>query len=322
MLGYKITLAALLATLSLSLHAQEKEKQVALQTPRQAVIEMICGGEDAMKKHLTVDVQKKLAALAQTAPYAVTPLQTFALAKSAGAPQLQSFDFGAILLYVNNPEKNERVELHVDADNLRSDEEDDMELSLHSFHSGEEQPLPVGLRFLLNLRLQEGIWRLNALTFSARVPFGDPRILDRSWWNVSALGIPAVPFIPEATEPPPRIEPFRAVRLVDLAENLYAQKHPESGFTCRIADLINIGKGLDSGERFTFMDPEFAGGVYNGYKFVLSGCAGKPARSFHITAEPVSGPGRAFCSDNTSTIRSSEDGFAVTCLASGKITRR
>ena len=320
MLGYKFALAALLANLSLGLHAQEK--QIALQTPRQAVIEMICGGEDALQKHLTIDVQKKLAALAQAAPHAISPLQTFALAKASGAPQLQSFDFGEILLYVNNPEKNERVELHIDADDLRSDDEDDMELSLHSFRSGEEQPLPVGLRFLLNLRLQEGIWRLNALTFSARVPFGDPRILDRSWWNVPALDLPGVPFIPEATEPRPRMEPLRAVHLMDLAENLYAQKHPEKGFTCRIADLINIGKGLDSGERFTFMDPEFAGGIYNGYRFVLSGCTGKPARSFQITAEPVSGPGRAFCSDNTSAIRSSEDGFAVTCLVSGKITRR
>ena len=85
----------------------------------------------------------------------------------------------------------------------------------------------------------------------------------------------------------------RSIRLIGFAEIIYARKHPERGFTCAMGDLVEIGKGLDNGEAYKFMDPEFAGGVYNGYKFALSGCFGRPAKAFRITAEPLSGTGRA-----------------------------
>jgi hypothetical protein len=83
-----------------------------------------------------------------------------------------------------------------------------------------------------------------------------------------------------------------------------------------------VGKGLEDGEPYTFIGPEFANGIYNGYKFSLSGCSGNPVRSFHVIAEPVSGTGRAYCSDTTRDLHASDDGIGEHCLASGKIVQR
>jgi hypothetical protein len=110
----------------------------------------------------------------------------------------------------------------------------------------------------------------------------------------------------------------RSLRLIGVAENLYANKHPEAGYTCAIRDLVEIGKGLDNGETYKFMAPEFAEGVYNGYKFSITGCYGKPAKAFRVAAEPISGTGRAYCSDATHELHAADDGRAATCLVSGK----
>jgi hypothetical protein len=120
----------------------------------------------------------------------------------------------------------------------------------------------------------------------------------------------------------PKMPPARSLRLIGLAENIYAQKHPEMGFTCSLAELVEIGKGLEDGEPYKFMDTEFAGGVYGGYRFILSGCSGKTVKAFQITAEPLSGAGRAYCSDQSHELRASEDGRGATCMAAGKFVRQ
>jgi hypothetical protein len=69
------------------------------------------------------------------------------------------------------------------------------------------------------------------------------------------------------------------------------------------------------------LDPRiFSGEPYHGYKFSLSGCQDKPSGSFHLVAEPVSptGKAKAFCTDATNNVRSSDDGLGSSCLASGK----
>ena len=112
------------------------------------------------------------------------------------------------------------------------------------------------------------------------------------------------------------------MRLIGLAENVYAQKHPDAGFTCNLAELVNIGKGMDEGQPYSFVDPGFAGGVYNGYRFKLSGCGSKPSSSYEIVAEPLNGSGKAFCSDATRNLLMSSDGSGATCLASGRPATR
>ena len=118
----------------------------------------------------------------------------------------------------------------------------------------------------------------------------------------------------------PKLSPLRAVRMIGMAENIYAQNHPGIGYTCSMADLVNVGKGLDEDGVYKFMDAAFAGGLYNGYRYTLSGCEQRPARTFHVIAEPVAGKGKAYCSDHTNNLRASDDGRGMTCLISGKMT--
>lgn len=296
------------------------------QSPRQALIEMMSGGEAAFKKHLTLEMQDKLQDLMKPSVNgAPSPLQVFTTPKS-GPDNFQSFDIGPILFSFNNPQQHERYELQLDSDEPRGDEEV-MGLSLHLVRNGVEHGTPVGIRFVVNMKQQENIWRLNAVTFSATLPVGDPKILDRSWWNPALLiagGIApdSSSGSPVVVDERPKMSALRAVRMIGMAENIYAQSHPGLGFTCSMSDLVNVGKGMDEDGMYKFMDAAFSGGFYNGYKFALSGCERKPARAFRVTAEPVAGRGRAYCSDNTSNLRSSDDGRGTSCLISGKIARR
>ena len=319
--------AALLPALAAYAPAQQKP-EIALQSPRQALIEMFTGGEDKFVRHLTVEVQKKVEELRRNSLNGeLAPLQTLSLIQSGKEQKFDAFDYGPILFALHNNSTHERLEIHIDADNARGDE-DDLDLSLHSYRSGIEQPTPIGFGFRLSLKVQQGIWRVDAVTVSARVPVGDPRIFDKSWWSSDVINTavaaekqpqsPAQSSQPEAS----KMSAFRAVRLVTLAEDQFAQKHPDAGYTCSMADLINIGHGLDNGEPYTFMAPEFRSGVYNGYRFSLVGCQGKPVKNFRISAEPISGQGSAYCSDDQHNLRSAEDGRASTCLGQGKVARR
>jgi hypothetical protein len=228
----------------------------------------------------------------------------------------------------NNPDQHERYEVQIDGEEPRGDD-DLMSLSLHLVRNGVEQEIPLGMRFVLNMKRQEGTWRLNAITLSATLAVGDPKILDQSWWTPALLTATGTATGSSSDAQPAvvldgrsRMTAMRAVRMIGIAENIYAQNHPGIGFTCRMADLVNVGKGLDEDGVYKFMDAEFADGVYNGYRFTLAGCDRKPARAFRVIAEPLAGKGRAYCSDNTNSLRASDDGRGITCLTSGKIARR
>jgi hypothetical protein len=296
-----------------------EEHKVATQSPRQAIVEMFSGDEAHFRQHLTLEMQAKLQQMTKSS----SPIPLFAGARPSDPDHFQAFDLGPILFSFNNPEQHQRYEVQVDSEEPRGDE-DIMGLSLHLIRNGMEEAIPVGMRFVLNMKRQEGTWRLNAITVSATVPLGDPRIIDQTFWapfmagNSSRADLPTV----APADDRPKMSALRAVRMISMAENIYAQNHPGIGYTCRIADLVNVGKGLDEDGVYRFMDAEFAGGIYNGYRFTLTGCDRKPARLFRVVAEPVAGKGRAYCSDNSNNLRASDDGRGVTCLISGKIARK
>lgn len=297
------------------------------QSPRQALIEMFSGGEAPFKKHLTQEMQGKLQNLMKgSVDNAPSPLLALTGATSAGANRFQSFDIGPILFAFNNPDDHERYEVEIDSDEQRG-EEDTMALSLHLVRNGVEREIPVGLKIFARLKRQTGVWRLTTVNLNASLPVGDPRILEKSWWGPTLAAAGGV-----ADEPPaasavviderPKMNPLRAVRMIGMAENLYAQMHPGAGYTCNLSNLINIGKGMDEEGMYKFMDAEFAGGLYNGYRFTITGCDRTPARMFRVVAEPVAGHGKAYCSDNTNNLRAADDGRGATCLAAGKIARK
>jgi hypothetical protein len=297
------------------------------QSPRQALIEMLSGGEAPFKKHLTLEMQSKLQNLMKSSPdNAPSPLLALTGAKSAGANQFQSFDIGPILFSFNNPDEHERYEVEIDSEDQRG-EEDTMELSLHLVRNGVEREIPVKLKILARLKRQAGIWRLTTVNLNASLPVGDPRILEKSWWGpmLSAVADTSEERAASSAvviDERPKMNPLRAVRMNGMAENLYAQMNHSAGYTCNLSNLVNIGKGMDEEGMYKFMDAEFAGGLYNGYRFTLMGCDHAPARAFRVFAEPVAGHGKAYCSDNTNNLRAADDGRGATCLAAGKIARK
>jgi hypothetical protein len=309
------------------LAAQPKDKPPAAQSPRQAVIEMVTGGEDAFRRHLTPEVQQKLEEMQKSrSPGSPSPTQVFESAKVGSDPNFESFDSGRVLFSFNNPQERQRWEVRIDSDNLQGDREE-MELSLHMLRKGVEEESPAGLYLELSMQQKQGVWRLNAVTVSARIMLGDPRILDKSWWSPtsvanSASTAPPAEGQPAAVNESPKLPPARSLRLIGFAEDVYAYKHPENGFTCALSELVEIGRGIEDGESYRFISPEIAQGVSNGYRFSLGGCAGKTVKSFQVTAEPLSGRGKAYCSDQTKTVRVSDDGNGATCLASGKTVQR
>lgn len=303
------------------------QRSVHDQSPRQALIEMLSGGEAPFKKHLTLEMQSKLQNLMKSSlDNAPSPLLALTGAKSSGANLFQSFDIGPILFAFNNPDEHERYEVEIDSDEQRGDE-DAMGLSLHLVRNGVEHEIPVGLKILAKLKRQAGIWRLSTVTMTETLPVGDPRMLEKSWWEPTLAAISATTDDTAATsavviDERPKMNPLRAVRMIGMAENLYVQMHPGAGYTCNLSNLVNIGKGMDEEGMYKFMDAEFAGGLYNGYRFTLTGCEHAPARMFRVVAEPVAGRGKAYCSDNTNNLRAADDGRGATCLVAGKIARK
>jgi len=301
------------------------------QSPRQAVIEMITGGPEAIKQHLTVEVQQKVNAT--DANSAANPFAFLESMKNDGI-EFESFPAGPLLFSINNPRQHKKIEVHIESEEIRSGT-DQMDLSFVSFENGKEQSVPIDFHMVLGLKLQEGIWRLNSVTTTIKFPVGDPRFFDNNFWispqsaddganpagNLasSLLGVNGG----TAKTVKQKIPVVRALRLIGLAETIYQRQHPQTGFTCKLTDLINIGKGVGIGDTdasYSFIDAELASGKYNGYHFALSGCNGTPAASFHVIAEPLSGAGRAYCSDPSHTLRASDDGRGATCILAGKPT--
>src|SRR5262249_22059542 len=108
------------------------------------------------------------------------------------------------------------------------------------------------------------------------------------------------------------VSPEQLVLQMTFAEQSYASAHPDVGFTCSLSELAEAVKAMG-------FEQQLASGIYKGYKLSLTGCQGRPAGSYQITAEPVQGnAGKAFCTDATHNIRIADDGRGSTCLAFGR----
>ena len=111
------------------------------------------------------------------------------------------------------------------------------------------------------------------------------------------------------------------VRALGSAEIAYRSTHPETGFTCSLADLNGRGSSAPS-DRAQFIDDNLASGLKTGYRFELRNCVNSETEGkYQIVAYPVklNNTGtRAFCSDETQAIRVDASGSADDCLLSGE----
>lgn len=308
--------AAFLLVVSSSafLYSQTQAPAPPPQTPRQALIEMISGGQEGAMKHLTVEMQKSLKGEGKNSP--IAQLATFDQIKAVSS-DFQVFETGQVLLSAIDPKNNEKFEVHVDSDDLSGDT-DNLDISFHQFHDGVEQDIPYATmlsRFTVGMKKQENVWRLNELSVNIKVPVGDPKLLEK-FGNGMGTGMTGVKIGASASgkpEKPSEMAPREAVMMMGFAESQFANTHPEIGFTCTLSDLAKP-------DLFN-LDPRiFSGEPYRGYKFSLSGCQDKPSGSFRLIAEPVSPAAgtKAYCTDATHNVRSSADGLGSSCISSGK----
>jgi hypothetical protein len=174
--------------------------------------------------------------------------------------------------------------------------------------------------FSVNMKQQQNIWRLNKISVGADFPIGDPEFIKKSFLHndthvhttlmTTTGGADAVP----AQTQPARMPPEQVLTMLGFAESTFARQHPETGFTCSLAELGGTAKLLG-------VDQEVSTGTYNGYRIGLTGCEGKPAGSYQIFVEAIS-PGtgnKALCSDATQNVRVLEGGNGANCLAFGKV---
>jgi len=307
---------------STALFAQTQAPAPPPQTAREAIVEMITGGEKGIMKHLTVEVQALLSKPENKQGAAM--LTTFSALQRQGGGDMKSFAAGSTLLTINEPGSHRKLEVHIDSDDLSGDQ-DTLQLSLHYFRDGQEQPYEgdewemASPHITITVNKQQNVWRLSNIGIGIEFPLGDAEFLKKMFFKTTgaeAAGVGAaaggVRADLKAAEPK-AFDPATTVRLLGYAESSFAMQHPDIGFTCSLPELMETGKTIG-------VDTQIASGSYREYRWSLSGCQGKPAGSFQVVAEPIAqGRGtQAVCTDATHNLRASEDGRGGTCLSVGK----
>ncbi|SRR6266498_571027 len=274
------------------------------QTARQALLEMFFGEEpNHLEKHLPDVTRRSLSKL--SSPDAPNVLAEFSMMVSqlrSGGAALQMFDTGPTLLTAEDPRGGgpEKIELTVERDDLIGDE-NQIELALHMYKNGKEASLPVIPRFTFSMQSEVDVWRLNEISVTVRVPLSGPNFLKT---------------IENQQRSQNEQMTLMALQQVNTAEKTYsaAQGH----FACSLAAL-----GPRDGKPNTnayLWDPQLVSGKKYGYVFVISSC---DSGRYKVVAEPAvddSGQ-RAFCSDESGSVRAASDGKAATCLSSGEVVQ-
>jgi TonB family protein len=275
------------------------------QTARQALLEMFFGEKpNHLEKHLpdvTLRSVRKLSS--PDSPSVLAEFSMIASQIKAEGTSFQTFDTGPTLLTTEDPRSGgglEKIELTVERDDLIGDE-DQIELSFHMYKNGKEESLPVIPRFTFAMQSQADVWRLNEISVTVRVPLSDPNFLKTIEDQQRSRNEQMTMF---------------SLQQVNSAEKAYlaAQGH----YACSLAAL-----GPRDGKPNTnayLWDPQLVSGRKNGYVFVISSC---DSGRYKVVAEPAvddSGQ-RAFCSDESGSVRAAADGKAITCLSSGEVVQ-
>jgi len=293
------------------------------QTPRGALIEMVNGGPNSVMKHLTVEVQQLLNQPEnKTAKMEISSVSSI---RGELGKDVHFFETGPVLLSFiapasNDPKQMQKIEVHVDND-IPSGGEETLEFSVHAYQNGEEvqeEWAPFFSHITLSLVQQEGIWRLNRAGVGIEFRIGDPEFLKATILknNSKATGVgvvaPGTVLKPGDGPETPEFQPEQLTTMLGYTEMSFARQHPNTGFTCSLTELGNFTSASS-------LDPQIATGSYRGYKINLSGCQGKPAGSFQLVVEPITGAGgKAYCVDATQNLRISDDGRGATCLLAGR----
>jgi hypothetical protein len=302
------------------------------QTARQALMEMFFSKEPGtLLKHLpaiTRATLEKSGGMTAVQQYSLLASQFHAEGKS-----FQTFETGPVVVVTDDPKTGQKTELVIDSDSLQGDR-DDIQVSIHTYKENQLQRTPFMPLVVLSMKMESGVWTLNEVAVTIKLPLADPDLLKSMTDGMKARAAAAAPQIHVQTTGQASGQTLgqspilsfgsdsgslAAVRMILTAETTYAATYPAVGFTCKLSDLDGFGAAEANEHQAMLISSGLASGRQHGYAFSLSGCAGTPAAAFHMTAAPVgeSYGRRAFCADQSGAMRASSDGNAATCLNSG-----
>lgn len=315
--SWKVLCLGIFAFLSIAAGFAQGQQQPILETPRQALLEMLSRGGPAVAEHLTVESQENLKKTSE-----FDDLARFNIPHVWPTLGLETFETGPVLAsYVVPGRETKKFEIRVDREDVNG-EEASIELSFHQVDAADENWEPLSAaRYMIALKRQNQAWRLNMISINLDFPVGDPAFLKTILGNNTDGNKAAV--LNQAPETPAEFtdQQMFGQRPEDLLFGIgqnevdFARMHPQIGFTCSLPDLVASSGAFGSVK----LDPKVASGEIRGYRFLLAGCTGKPSGSFQAIAEPLEEKGHdAFCTDATQNVRTSEDGRGTTCLAAGK----
>ncbi len=311
----------------------------APQTALQALLEMFFSKQPGtFLKHLPAATRatlEKSGALAGAQQYSVLAGQLQAQGHS-----WKTFEAGTVLLTTEDSKTGQRFEIVVDNDSLRGDQ-DDIEVSSHSYKDNQAQRIPFMPRIVFSMKMEAGIWTLNDIAITINLPLADPDFLksisDKMKASAAAAAVASPRIHVQGLGQVPGqgggqiaartlggdTSALADLRKILTAETIYFAAYPTVGYTCSLSDLDGFGAAAPNEHQAMLISSGLAGGKHQGYAFSLSKCAGTPAVSFRLTATPIGDASgrRAFCTDQSASIRSSADGNAATCLGSGTPVR-
>lgn len=311
------------------------QQNSAPQTARQALLEMFFSKTPGtFVKHLP---EATRAALGKSG--AMVTLQQYSLMASQLQTQgqnLKTFETGSLLLSGEDPKTGQKIEITVEDDALRGDQ-DDIELSFQTYKDGQAQRTPFMPRITFSMKQEAQVWKLNEIAVTIRLPLADPDLLKaitekmKPDPNATTVITPHISTGGTFTPPPQNAGPsagsdatvMAAMRTILAAETTYAVAYPKVGYTCTLSDLDGFGGGEPNEHQAMLINSGLASGKKYGFVFTLSGCSGAPATSFHLSvaANANSSGRKTFCADQSGTIRTAEDGNPATCFANGNVAK-
>jgi hypothetical protein len=312
---------SLVAAILCAVGSCAQQTEAALQSARQALMEMFFSKvPGTFVKHLPMATRtalEKSGALANLQQYSlmVNQLQTH-------GQNVQTFEAGSVMMAGEDPKTGQKFEITVENEAPRGDQ-DDIELTLRVYKSGQEQRTPFMPQMTFSMKQEAQVWKLNEISVTIHLPLADPDLL-KAITEKMAPQAGTNSAIALRSDSPAQTAGgdamvVAAMRTILTAEVTYASRYPTVGYSCTLSNLDGFGGGEPSERQAMLINSGLASGKRYGFVFTLSECNGTPATGFHLTAAPNGNAlGRkAFCTDQSGLIRSSDDGIAATCLASG-----
>lgn len=132
------------------------------------------------------------------------------------------------------------------------------------------------------------------------------------------LSLLATAVVADDAPNPLHAEAIESLHVINNAQRSYARAYPEVGFACDLARFAAPRDGIPSPEHAGMLEEWIVQGGRNGYSYILfCGELGKPQKTYRAAAVPA-GKGPAFCTDQSGSVRSSDDGKPGACFSSGK----